>query len=216
MKPLLIPVDDIVAAAQPWEAELSRAEIDEMLSSDRPSEYKAAGKTTVKAKLTKMGKKVLVQSSFEVPLEGACKRCLKEVPLTETVDVTLTFVPAPEPKPVLHDRRKGASAAVAVDDAPKRHGKKPVLDEEGPGGSFTAETADEEPYHGKSLDLWPLIREQVLLFTPPSPLCSESCQGLCATCGQDLNVGDCGHREEKSVHPRWAALQGLQVKSTKS
>lgn len=213
MKPLLIPVDDIVAAAQPWEAELVRAELDEMLSSDRPSEYKAVGDVTVKAKLTRLGKKVLVQSAFDVPLLGACKRCLKDVPLAETVELTLTFVPAPEPKPVAHDKRK---PAVETEAPQARHGKKHAHDDEGPGGSFTAETADEEPYHGKSIDLWPLIREQVLLFAPPSPLCSETCKGLCVTCGQDLNVKDCGHREEKSVHPRWTALQGLQVKSPKS
>ena len=48
------------------------------------------------------------------------------------------------------------------------------------------------PISGDQLDLEPLARDAVLLELPPAPLCGEGCQGLCPTCGADLNAGACG------------------------
>ena len=42
------------------------------------------------------------------------------------------------------------------------------------------------------LDLRPAIREQWLLNVPAYALCRDDCKGLCATCGAELNAGDCG------------------------
>jgi len=64
------------------------------------------------------------------------------------------------------------------------------------------------PLHHDRIDLEPLAREALTLDLPLAPLCSEGCRGLCATCGSDLNAGDCG-----CPHPggdgRWAALDAL-------
>lgn len=71
---------------------------------------------------------------------------------------------------------------------------------------------DEETYplSGEQLDLRPLVRDAILLELPIAPLCSETCQGLCPTCGADLNHGTCDcHRSEGD--PRWAALDVLKV-----
>ena len=46
-------------------------------------------------------------------------------------------------------------------------------------------------YSGDDLDLAPLVCEQGLLALDPSLLCSESCRGLCAGCGANLNVEEC-------------------------
>jgi len=48
------------------------------------------------------------------------------------------------------------------------------------------------PISGDQLDLEPLVRDAVLLELPQAPLCGEGCQGLCPTCGADLNTGACG------------------------
>ena len=45
------------------------------------------------------------------------------------------------------------------------------------------------------IDLQPLIREYALLEIPIKPICKPDCKGLCAVCGQDLNIKDCGHRK---------------------
>jgi uncharacterized protein len=56
------------------------------------------------------------------------------------------------------------------------------------------ENADEPDVYpigdlGTMLDLKPAIREQWLLEVPALPLCRPDCQGLCPTCGADLNAG---------------------------
>ena len=51
------------------------------------------------------------------------------------------------------------------------------------------------------LDLAELIRDFALLEIPISPIHDENCKGLCAKCGQNLNIKDCGHRPEQSDSP---------------
>lgn len=59
-----------------------------------------------------------------------------------------------------------------------------------------------------TIDMEPLVREQVLLELPLVPLCRPDCRGLCATCGADLNHGPCGC-DRTVADPRWAALEGF-------
>lgn len=58
------------------------------------------------------------------------------------------------------------------------------------------------------IDLQPLIREYALLEIPLKPLCKLDCKGLCAVCGEDLNLHDCGHKEITEESP-FSALKGL-------
>ena len=44
------------------------------------------------------------------------------------------------------------------------------------------------------LDLRPAIREEWLLAVPQFTVCSETCQGLCPTCGVNRNTGSCSCR----------------------
>ncbi|HEX2570497.1 MAG TPA: DUF177 domain-containing protein [Polyangia bacterium] len=55
-----------------------------------------------------------------------------------------------------------------------------------------------------------ILREALILAIPMTPLCRESCQGLCPICGQDRNEGDCGCMPE-SPDPRFAALKDLKL-----
>lgn len=59
------------------------------------------------------------------------------------------------------------------------------------------------------IDLRPAIREQWLVNVPAFLLCREDCQGLCPTCGADLNAGPCGCPTDTSGDPRWDALRAL-------
>lgn len=58
------------------------------------------------------------------------------------------------------------------------------------------------------IDLQPLLREYALLEVPINPICRPDCKGLCPTCGQDLNLGDCGHHPHEDESP-FSALRGL-------
>ena len=66
-------------------------------------------------------------------------------------------------------------------------------------------------YYGKSgLLLEDVVREQVLLALPGRTLCKPGCKGLCAHCGQNLNLGVCEcNASTGSEDPRWSALQGI-------
>ncbi len=46
-------------------------------------------------------------------------------------------------------------------------------------------------YSSDEIDLSPFIREQVLLALPMGLLCDEGCQGLCSSCGVNLNHESC-------------------------
>ncbi len=63
-------------------------------------------------------------------------------------------------------------------------------------------------YENGGLVLEEVIREQVVLSLPERSLCRETCKGLCAHCGGNLNEADCEcHQAE--VDPRWNALQSF-------
>ena len=87
-------------------------------------------------------------------------------------------------------------------------------------GSLTVEVRElyePDPTEGESyalsneqVDLEPLVREAVLLDLPQAPLCRDDCQGLCPTCGVDLNEGPCSCVADDR-DPRWAALDALRA-----
>jgi uncharacterized protein len=192
LEPLTIDVDEIDESGQEWQADLPREFVDSALRGEPPTEFHAGGAARVRARLTKIGRSVLLQSRFTVPVEGQCKRCLKKVRLDEPIELTLTYVPRETAPP----------------EPPRRPGHDRGEPETAP--TFDPETVDEEPYSGKTIDLAPALREQILLAVPPSPVCDEACKGLCPTCGKDLNAGDCGC-EQTTLDPRWAALKSIQL-----
>jgi uncharacterized protein len=60
-------------------------------------------------------------------------------------------------------------------------------------------------YRDNTILLDELVREEVLLAIPYKPLCKSDCRGLCAQCGQDLNIETCGCAPPPD--PRLAALR---------
>jgi uncharacterized protein len=56
------------------------------------------------------------------------------------------------------------------------------------------------PENGQ-IDFTPILREYALLELPIKSLCKPDCKGLCIECGQDLNEGDCGHRQQDDNSP---------------
>lgn len=69
---------------------------------------------------------------------------------------------------------------------------------------------EEEGYQvqGESIDLEPMVRDLVVLTIPINPVHNADCRGLCAMCGADRNVVDCGHDTEPT-DTRWAPLTSL-------
>lgn len=59
------------------------------------------------------------------------------------------------------------------------------------------------------IDFGPLLRDEISLSVPLVSLCREECRGMCATCGADLNAGECGGHAEKPVPSPFAELKNL-------
>jgi uncharacterized protein len=74
---------------------------------------------------------------------------------------------------------------------------------------LTAEQIGVLFYKGDEIDFTEAVQEQVVLAIPYRPLCSKECQGLCPSCGKDLNQGPCQCSRETSDGP-FAALKGLK------
>jgi uncharacterized protein len=58
------------------------------------------------------------------------------------------------------------------------------------------------------LDLTEVVRQELLLAMPMSPLCSQDCRGLCPRCGADLKTEACTCQDQE-VDPRLEALHQL-------
>ena len=56
-------------------------------------------------------------------------------------------------------------------------------------------------FRGNEIQLGPIFVELVSLALPVKPLCREDCPGLCARCGANLAVAECGCEEMKSDSP---------------
>lgn len=70
----------------------------------------------------------------------------------------------------------------------------------------------EEDFHeyieGSILDLEKLVLDEVYMNVPVKVVCDENCQGLCRTCGKNLNHTTCDC-ENDNVDPRLAGLKDL-------
>jgi uncharacterized protein len=56
------------------------------------------------------------------------------------------------------------------------------------------------------VDLSEVVRQHLVLALPIAPRCRIECQGLCASCGADLNVEQCGCLQNQ-IDPRLQVLQ---------
>jgi uncharacterized protein len=86
-------------------------------------------------------------------------------------------------------------------------------------GNVTVEE-DENPsagklFEGHLLDLTELLRQSITLQIPSQPLHDETCKGLCATCGRDLNEGPCGC-VSAPANPAFAKLAELLENTTEN
>lgn len=83
----------------------------------------------------------------------------------------------------------------------------PVADEK----ELSADDMDVEFYPEETIDLDPVIIEQIILQIPMRIVCSESCKGLCPRCGANLNTSTCGCSGEL-FNDRMRALRNLKIK----
>jgi uncharacterized protein len=153
--------------------------------------YRPLRGTLLKASLRRVSGGVLLRGELRADVVSPCKRCLAEVSASLPVSFTLNLVA----RELLE--QKGAPGEEDDETAERA-------------GSFRLDDADCETFDGKTIDLDPILREQVLLALPMNVLCNEGCLGLCPVCGQNLNEKQCGC-EREIVDPRWMALKKVKL-----
>jgi uncharacterized protein len=172
------------ALGEHWLAGVLSAEVKE-------TGFRPLGSAIFKARFDRIGDKLLLSGESEVYALSVCRRCLADVKVKVPVRFELNLVP----------REPASDEGETGERAPRR-------DEE---ASFDPESADEELFDGRQIDLGAIAREQILLAMPMDVVCKEDCRGLCSVCGQDLNAKECGC-QRKVTDPRWAALQDIKLK----
>ncbi|MBI3299495.1 MAG: DUF177 domain-containing protein [Elusimicrobia bacterium] len=71
--------------------------------------------------------------------------------------------------------------------------------------AYTTSAEETFPAEGSDIDLTETVREVALLELPQRSLCRPDCQGLCESCGKNLNEGPCpcppGKKPSGTSHP---------------
>lgn len=124
----------------------------------------------------------LLAAGLEYEQTLSCQRCLEPVSEPVSAEIDL-LVQTTETGNAL----KGLESEVELDEE-----------------DFGVYTVD-----GEELDLDPLLIEQIQLAVPMRPICRDDCQGLCGSCGQNLNRGDCDC-ETEITDSRWSGLATLK------
>jgi uncharacterized protein len=125
---------------------------------------------------------LLVTGDLETVVELECSRCLT------TFQTAISFEIEEEFKPIL-DIVTGASVP-----------QEPDQDQ--------ATLIDEQHI----LDLAEVVRQELVLSLPPSPVCRPDCRGLCPVCGKNRNEESCDC-EVETADPRWEALRASLVEN---
>ena len=180
-----VNIDEIKDAGLRRSWDVPREAVDEIVAGE-PAGYRAGGPAHVDATLEKVERRVRLAAHASLKVETACVRCLVPVTVEVPIDFALAFVPEDEYRDDDGERPRGDSGPSAA--------------------SFDPDSADEETYQGKSIDLDPVLREQILLALPGYPICRDGCKGLCAVCGTNLNEKECGC-DRHVPDPRWAGLK---------
>ena len=186
---MLVNIDEIESSglAKAWEMNGER--VDAILLEDKTG-YRAQKPVHIEAFFKKVDRRLLLDAHSRADVVCPCSRCLAPVSMCLPVDFSLTLIPADEYDGVPRTN----------EDSGHTH----------TGSSFVPQTVDEETYEGKTIDLDPLYREQLLLALPPYPVCREGCKGLCTMCGTNLNDRDCGC-DPHVPDPRWAELKKMKL-----
>lgn len=70
------------------------------------------------------------------------------------------------------------------------------------------EDDERNPVTGDAIELDPYLEQEILLAMPYTPVCKESCAGLCPECGINRNEHVCDCKTER-IDPRLADLAKL-------
>lgn len=129
---------------------------------------------------------VRARGHLKVTVEADCVRCLSPVPIDLEIELDVVLVPLSEEPPAASD------------------------------GELSQEDVGVATYRDRVIDLQALVRDEIFLEMPMSPVCSaedmDACERFMADVEQHpepLQVGEASS-DEVGCDPRWAALRALK------
>jgi uncharacterized protein len=149
---------------------------------ERPADDPDAGRADADIELYIEGTNVFARGSVGGWFEVACGRCVGPARIEFGDKVAVSYLPREQ---VPEDSDDGEV-------------------------ELTEDDLDLYPYDDQTIDLEPLLREQIILAVPYAPLCKGDCKGLCPVCGADLNTTSCAC-DRDVVDPRLAALKDIKL-----
>lgn len=143
-------------------------------------EATTAGKDgTLVVRASKSGHDVIVHGTLDADLSVPCARCLEPFVLPVHADLSVIFVPS---------SRLRADGQGSKEDA-----------------ELDATEADTLPFVGDTVVLDDLVRDELVLEVPMTPLCSDACPGISP-------APDKGSPPDKPIDPRLLPLLELGAK----
>jgi uncharacterized protein len=193
---LIVHIDEIKDAGLELARDLPAAELDATLRAPPATGFGTHRDARLESRLERVNDiDIVFRGRFQVEAEAECRRCLVPVPVSIPVDFTLDLV-----------RQDGLDAAI-------RAGGGAAGEDDGEGSlgaSFDPTEDGQVPFTGKRVDVWPALREQLLLALPMHAQCRDDCKGLCQVCGGNLNEETCSC-EQSVPDPRWSALRSVKL-----
>lgn len=176
-----IPVDNVPIAGMVVAESLDPEWVDNALGDALKA---GEGPFRIELELAREGANVVVDGEVEVDFTFDCSRCAETAAQRTTVPIKLAYAEA-----------TGDAEDEAVDIG------------------VWGIAADRELtiYEGPTIELERELIEQIVFALPSVPLCRETCRGLCAECGRDLNEASCACVVE-TVDPRWAKLKDIKLR----
>jgi uncharacterized protein len=123
----------------------------------------------------------LVEGTVSLTGDLICSRCLEPLPFANNSSFTVRYRP-----------RRAASEVLPDEEV-----------------EISGEELEVEYYSERRIPLREVAFEQIQLTVPMKPLCTESCRGLCPSCGANRNRATCSCNENL-VDDRWSGLLAVR------
>ena len=133
----------------------------------------------LRVQLFKADRVVHVRGDVGVKFQAECSRCLAQMDESLKVNIEVALFPSD-------------SGSDAAED-----------------GEIEEADIGIATYEGQEIDLADIVRDEVFLQLPMTPVCRKTGAGLCGSCGANRNDGPCGCPE--SLDLRWVALRDVKL-----
>ena len=196
---------------EPWVAE-AVARVDERLENEvfaRPGLKTRSIETRLS--LRKVDEVIVLTGDLKTHIELICSRCANPFQFNCHPKLSALFCTDPVMAGISHlQKEPGKSREPGKPMGQNQGHARHAHDYEADAAIESGQDLDITYLSNDYIDLKDVLTEQLQLQIPFQPLCKESCKGICANCGADLNVGRCACAKLTTTQP-FSVLKDLKV-----